>query len=345
MIRFILLTYVFCLAFTSCVSDEEIRPDSGGSPADSEARVSFSLMLSPGSQTQTRALSEADENAIYTVRLLLFREISGQMVYQFGMDRDSIRTVSPLQKVVETSLPAGTYDVVFLANAKDIINSCPVAPGYTKEEVLDALVETNTGKWKRNAIPMWGQIEGLTVNVETGVGRQNPVDMIRMMAKIDVEVDASAAADFTLTEILLYNASSRGSLAPNLINPAQPAQPAGAGGYGRMTAPLRYDAADGVTARECKRAIYVYEAPAGTGVGGTDNICLVIGGRYQGAVTTYYRVDFTGKSGGQSAFLPLLRNNYYPVKIVSVSGIGSSTPETALNTPPTHLRSGSINYN
>jgi hypothetical protein len=291
---------------------------------------------------QTRALSEADENAIQTVRLLMFKETGGVKRYCFGVNGSSIQPVSLSETTFEAMLPAGEYDIAVLANAQDIVESCTVLPGDEKSAVLGALVKTKTGKWDGSTIPMWGRAEGVTVNGETGTGTIGPVEMVRMMARVDVEVSAGAQADFTLTSVRLYNYSSRGALVPdestwpsgNLATvPTSPS----AGGYGAVASPLVFDATDGVTADGCRRIIYTFESPAGSASTLSGNTCLVIGGSYAGGTASYYRVDFAGEVSGSPVFIPLLRNSCYMIKIVRVGGSGYSTPDEALHSPPVNM--------
>jgi hypothetical protein len=326
------------LAFTACTLEEPVIADSSGSMENETAGVSFSLAISSRMQMQTQtrsALSESDENAVLSVHLLMFKEINGVMTYYFSAKGNNIQSVSSSQKTFDATLPTGEYDVAILANAQDIIDKSGIAPGDTKESVLRALVERNAGKWNRNAIPMWGQIDRLTIHAGTGISNRNTVEMIRMLARIDVEIASSASGDFSLAEVRLYNYSSQGALAPGLAG--APVQPSVAGGYAPVAAPLIFDAGDGVTAGGCERIIYVCEAPAGSDANLSGNTCLVIGGSYKGGDVTYYRVDFVGMTNNRAVFLPIVRNNRYTVKVAGVSSSGHSTPEKALASPPVNM--------
>jgi hypothetical protein len=351
--RFILLGCVACLCFTACTAEEEIIAEGNNNSNNvmSEARVNFSLVMSFRMQTQTRAsLNEEDEDDILAIRVLMFKETNGVMAYYFGASKSAIITVSPSQKNFDISLPTGQYDVVILANAQEILAQSNIALGDTKESVLKALVETNAGKWNRKTIPMWGQIKGLIIDAETGFDNNNTVEMVRMVAKIDLEVASSASSEFALANVRVYNYSSQGALAPDMSNWAPgnpilaPTQPDAPGGYAPISTPQVFDAADGVTAYECRRMIYVYEAPAGSAANLSGNTCLVVGGSYKGGAVTYYRIDFIGMENNQKVFLPLLRNNYYSVKIVSVSSNGYATPEEALTAPPINLETAPLNW-
>jgi hypothetical protein len=353
--RFILPLFACCLGFAACTMEEEMIPGANGDGAankvTSEARVEFSLTIPSRMQVQTRAaMEDADESKILSVRVLMFKETEGVMRYCFGVTKSNILVVDPSLKSFDVTLPTGEYDVVILANAQEALAQNAISLGDTKENVLRALVETNVGKWNRDYIPMWGRIDRLSIDAETGAGNNNTVEMVRMAARIDLEVTPSAAADFSLTSVRLYNYSSQGALVPDPSNLGQanlvsaPTQPAAAGGYAPVSTPLLFDAADGVRADGCERAIYLYETPAGRAESLQTNACLVVGGSYKGGAETYYRIDFVGMENGQKVFLPLLRNNYYPVKIANVSSNGYDTPEEALALHPMNIETIPLNW-
>jgi hypothetical protein len=325
----------------ACTSEEQIFTDEVYEKSH-DAKVSFSLMLP--FRMQTRALSEQDENAIQQVRLLMFKNTSGIMTYCMGVNGSNIHSNSLSQKTFDAILPAGEYDIVVLANAQDIADGSNISLGDTKENVLKALVKKNAGKWNENSIPMWGRIDNLTIHSETDFNNNSySVEMTRMLAKIDIETLASASADFSLTDIRLYNYSSQGALVPDpatwssdnmAVSPTQPSAP---GGYAAVSSPLIFDASDGVTTNGCKQIIYTCEAPAGSAENLSANTCIVIGGSYRGEATSYYKVDFAGEENNRRVFLPLLRNNYYLINIIRVSGNGYPTPEIALQSPSVNI--------
>ncbi|MDR0758431.1 MAG: hypothetical protein LBF85_11390, partial [Tannerella sp.] len=114
--------------------------------------------------------------------------------------------------------------------------------------------------------------------------------------------------------------------------------------YAPVSTPLVFGVGDGVTVDGCRQIIYTCEAPAGSAANPAGNTCLVVGGRYRSGAVTYYRIDFVGMDGGQKVFLPLLRNNYYLVKIVSVSSRGYATPDEALTSPPVNMETVLLNW-
>ena len=336
---------LLCLALLtgmSCAQDETlIYGNSSIVPESKETRVNFSIVVPSPVQTRSITKSAPDEGAVDRVFLLLFENTGGSSIYRHRIPAENITTVSNTQKEFQANLPKGTYDIVVLANATEIIATAGIALGNTIEQVFGALVETHTGKWSGTTIPMWGQLNGQSI--VDGAGFTIP--MIRMMAKIEISVTPKAAGtdkkNFKLTDIRLYNYSSRGALVPDLSTwPAdnkatRPTEPSG--GYATMAYPAREPLVF------TDSLFYTYEAPQGNaGAGMATNTCLIIGGSYQGNTTSYYRVDFVDGGGN---FLPLLRNHRYLISIIEVVGDGYSTPEMAFETARSNMQATVTEWN
>jgi hypothetical protein len=356
MMRNALLPCLFLLSCTACTLEEVITGDGeGNSPrSGSETRVNFSITVpspSPSpSSVQTRSTGNApDESAVNVAHLLLFEEINGVRTYRYRIHAENITDVSNTQKTFHANIPTGKYDIVIVANAQEILNGSGISFGDTKEQVLGALVETNSGVWNNAAVPMWGQQDSQLIDDGTDFTGRNAFRMIRMVAKIEVEVTPDAAGmnneNFALTDVRLYNYSSRGALVPDpgtwpADNRAvQPTCPAVPGGYVTVqypaNAPLIFNT----------KTFYAYEAPAGgKGQAMSGNTCIVIGGSYRGRAATYYRVDFTDRND-PDVFLPLLRNRHYLVRIIDVSGDGYPTPEMAFDATRSGMVTGIVEWN
>ncbi|GHV52705.1 hypothetical protein FACS1894181_16000 [Bacteroidia bacterium] len=364
MVRVISLLTSFLLFLAACTSEEIIT---GGSPNGSidsniqgggDTAVNFSLKVP--AQLQTRAaLSESDENAVHSISLLLFEKVNGDAIYRFRTHVTNINSVSPTQKTFSASLPKGSFDLVVLANAEQILAASSFTYGHSKEDVLNSLVEQNTGKWQRTTIPMWGKRDNLVINAQTNLTGNNAIDMVRMVAKIELEVTPQAAgsgnSNFSLLDIRLYNYSSQGALVPGLASwpsdniAVAPTQPSVPGGYGVLSypanSPLLFDSSDGVTPNGCERIIYAYEAPAGNGGSAqATNTCLVVGGSYKGGPVSYYRIDFVKQANGPTAYLPLLRNYRYSLKVLEVNGEGAPTPGGAFEAGPANIVANVLNW-
>jgi hypothetical protein len=328
------------------MDEEAIGGGNGTLPADREMRVNFSIVVP--SQVQTRATPGLpDEGSVDRVYLLLFENIAGVSTYRHKISAENLSSVSNTQKTFNASLPVGVYDIAVLANASEIIGGSGIAFGDAKEQALNALAETNPGKWSGANIPMWGRIDNQTIDESTSFTGANSIPMIRMMAKVELSVTPEAAganeSNFKLADIRLYNYSSRGALVPDLTawpadnKATRPSEPAG--GY----APMRYPDKEPLVFDT--QVFYTYEAPAGgKGAAMASNTCLIIGGSYRGGATTYYRIDFVDKSPSD-AFLPLLRNHHYLVTVIDVVGDGYPTPQLAFETASSNMHTSVVGWN
>jgi hypothetical protein len=330
-----------------CVA-EEMPPAGKGRNDITENKTPVNFSISVPSQPQTRGLT--DEDAINTIHVLLFEREQSASMYAYCIRAENISTASGTQRNFQVLLPKGNFDIAVLTNAQDIIARSGIAFGQGKDQVLRALVERNTGKWENSAIPAWGRKDNQVIDSYTEFTGRNAIQMIRMMAKVEVVLTPEAAgtngSNFVLTDIRLYNYSTQGALAPDLSTwPAdncavQPTEPAVSGGYATMSHPANPPLLFSGTT-----VFYTYEAPAGaSGAARANNTCLVIGGSYRGGSPTYYRVDFAGGSN-PVRYRPLLRNYHYLLQIVKVVGEGYPSPETALETANADMEINILSWN
>jgi hypothetical protein len=219
------------------------------------------------------------------------------------------------------------------------------------------------------AMPMWGYAKGVEVAskrdfIDSGDNKarlKRTVYLTRMVAKVNVTLgsglsaatkpDDPATPKFVLESVRVYNYNKQGYLIPNTgdanfdwstIGPHSlgvdkgqaPRIPAGS-----ATNPdTEYiERRANSSSNKLEGEIYLFEAAAGVAPAGggdyTKNVHLVIGGRFMGGSTSYYRIDFARNTGTPAAphwvYLPVLRNNSYSVTVADISGNGSPTPEKA----------------
>ncbi|MDR1003954.1 MAG: fibrobacter succinogenes major paralogous domain-containing protein, partial [Prevotellaceae bacterium] len=298
----------------------------------------------------------ADENAVSTVDLLLFRPD--------GTDRRFYRTVSATltdatTHTFQANVPVGTYDVELLTNAHSLISDAGLIPDELKATALARLTRSLAAgtRWTDSAIPAWAELANQSFTEALNLTGDKAIRPVRMLARIDVKLSTTAAgtgnANFALHSVRLYNYSTRGALCPDLTvtglwnstgnTVTLPSRPAGAATDAAAYLPATYvaksadntatgallfnadDDTDGYLPDSLVRAVYTFEAPAGSAATPETNTCLVIGGYYKGSTTeTYYRVDLKSDAG---AYLPLLRNHLYRVTITHVDHAGEPTPD------------------
>ncbi|MBK5722597.1 FimB/Mfa2 family fimbrial subunit [Dysgonomonas sp. Marseille-P4677] len=349
----LILSMLYC-----CTDENEHHKISGGK----EKLVSFSVGV-PGSGTpKTYALNEVDENEVKNIVVLLF-DPEGKYIYQpiyinkiITDDKDSkIKTFT-------AKVPEGTYKhMVLLANSNSIVSNAlnEIAVGDPKDEVCSKLLITNNGKWNTSpgssgyiGIPMWGEINDITVN--SAMAENNSVNLVRMVAKVDVVLSATSQTKFKLKSVRLYNNNDKGQVVPddtnwntvqNEVIITEPSVPVTAQ---KMQGPLIYDNNTITTTNvSCVGEIYAFEAVAGTSSTLTENTCLVIGGVYGNdpqEKETFYRVDFSNTTSGNTTYLALLRNHHYRVTITDVSASGLGTPEEAFNSRPVNIKASIIEW-
>ncbi|MBS7112201.1 MAG: FimB/Mfa2 family fimbrial subunit [Dysgonomonas mossii] len=213
----IVLLFLAGILFNSC-RDNEFAPIFGVETKE----VTFSVKIPGVSLPKTKSLNENNENEVRSIEVLLF-DNNGEYTYQpiysnvINTDEDDINI-----KTFTIKIPEGTYNMLIFANTREaisaIINS--IEEGDTKTSVLDKLVISNNGKWNTDPvstgytpIPMFGEIPSITVNAV--LSNNTPVNLVRMVSKIDVALTNTDATDnFTLESIRLYNYNNKGYIAP-----------------------------------------------------------------------------------------------------------------------------------
>ena len=330
---------------------------------DNDKMVTFTVKI-PGAGVPktpaTYALTPNQENEVTQMVVLLF-DTEGNFVFRpiyiSSSDIETSTSDSKL-KTFSIKIPEGTYDIVVLANANESLNSglMTLNEGMPKASLLGNLLLSNSGRWNAThgstnyrPIAMWGEV--IEKEISGSGFAYVTVTMVRMLAKIDVELTSvSAKANFNLQSVRLYNYTNEGQIVPYETNwnsetsvVTGPSIPFTAI---VQTTPLLYDGVsikkEGGRGVSSLSEIYTFESLAGTSSALTDNTCLVIGGIYDGdSQATYYRIDFVRQSAaggsGEANYLPLLRNHNYKINIVDVKGRGLSTPDEAFNASPENI--------
>jgi hypothetical protein len=336
------------------------------------AEISF-LASMPQVETLATRVSETGtitENKIEDIYVLVFDETSEELVYK-GAARD-LTPVGTYHESIgfKATLPVGkSYDFVILANAESLLTDISIGqtPAVTKSNVEALEVgftseNSEDNKWKTvTAIPMWGDLNGLTLSSSSDV----TFNLTRMLARISVEYapSGSAADNFFMTAIRYYNYNTSGMVVPATNNmtgsgderyattPTLPTDPGTElGEYVEYTT-----ITDG---KVCNNLIYVFENENRGEYNDEndewiDNPCLVVGGKYDSngdgdfddESVTWYRVDFIKKEENGDEWFSLLRNFSYNVMITSVSGDGYGDSDTALESVPMNMEVGVIDWN
>lgn len=378
----LLASMVLLSALSSCTDEYEREV----SPADGDAQVTFSIQL-PGSATPpTRALSDQDENEVSQIDILAFETSSGKNNGTFVYSAQCTGTITTdskdiRKKTFTVKLRQGDFDLVIIANARSIVSGASLKCKKKTEALALLTVQIPSGgKWLANntatgykSIPMWGNIGEKTINEQTNLTGTNAITLTRMVARVDVTVDAKVS-DFKLASVHVYNYNTKGSLAPKSLgspdwypgtpgndkDPSRALLPHVPTSSTLTEGPLNYDNEKdennkvkteiNTAGNKCENEIYIFESENLTGSTAkalTDRTCIVVGGKYGGddAPTTYYRVDFSKGSGPDQEFLNVLRNHQYIFNITKVTGAGYERPDIAFKSAPINIEAGVLQWN
>lgn len=340
-------------AVAGCAKDRhEPEPPVGGE----ETVVKVVLNISGQDLPVTRAMDGHKENEVREVDVLAFTDDgNGNQTFAYRRQGTGISnggSGGQYDAVFDVELVAGAnYDLVFVANARalvdGLINDGSMAPGSGKTAVLSLLLFTGTGPWDTGEdsytpFPMLGESGVVQVTDRMTV---SGVDMVRMVAAVDIRVDTP---DFTLGNIYLCNYNTTGRIAPawdaqGHIVPAVASTPNLPVEPGKQAGSYLTYSASGIN--PFNRRIYTFESAAAADADETSRsqaTCLVLEGEFAGE-NYFYRVDFCDAAGN---YMPLLRNFLYSAAVTAVEGPGYNTIADAIAsyTIPSNLRIRMLAY-
>jgi uncharacterized protein (TIGR02145 family) len=352
-------------AFSGCVKE----PISNEIDTDDEVMVVIRLPHSSRGNTP-RAITQdgVADNMVNRVDILIFYTDTDPVVANRG--RYVGRVFSNIIegdgniKTFKVRMPRGTYDLLVLANAKDIVDAAALVIGETLKTGTDTsadrlLIASLPGRptdpyviraWNNNPssldfqpFPMWGEVLSFTPETANGATEQGKmnVDLIRALAKINVRFANQTAKDkLTVANIALFNFNSGGYLVSrgynqNATNVSQQVSDA-------MTTPSSHGYSNAIPYTVAGTGldvsvdeIFLFEVKAAASA--EDAIALIIGGYYGGSSTrTYYRIDMVNSAG---EYFDIIRNYYYDVNITAINGPGYNDATEAANSKPFNITS------
>lgn len=343
------LLRIFALLFTAvamccCSDDRESFERPGG---EKQKEVTFAVQIPVPSLPSTYGLNATSENQVNSIDILLFNTSGNLTGSTLSANSIANSGTNSSTKTFTVKIPEGSYQVVILANCRDILTAAmPAINGLatkSKANVLEKLSLSQTGAWVADAanasyepFPMWGE---MPLTVSSSMPAINNMKLTRMLAKIDVSVNGSLRNDFKLTSVRLYNRYTQGSVAPLAANWSSTQNKVTAPSVlgAKTAAALAYTVATPFA--QYLNEIYTFEAAAGAAGTLATNTCLVIGGKYKGSsADTYYRIDFADLSGATPRYLPLLRNHRYDVDIKTIEAAGYASPGEAFAAKPVNIK-------
>lgn len=373
-----ILTGIILAILFGCSNDNDWNNENGTIDLGDEVMLTLELNVPTTSTPISYALTEADENKLDKLDILVFKD-NGEgnaETYLYLMHATDINNnngnVNKTFKVrVEKSARDVKHRIVLLANARNELDAVKESfnTSMTKAEVLSMIQFNSNIKWNTTSstdfvpLPMWGEATDThPITSETTGALIGPIKLLRSVARIDVglNIDDNAVAlglgeRFMMKEVKVYNANAKSLVAPDpsKINNNKALFPSLLVDEERevVTPAIRYthETADYGFIRE----IYVGEARNKPEVGqpqlNDENVfCIVVGGYYtkdgeQPNTTrlTWYRVDFyerDSEDDPQNTRFDILRNHRYKINITDVKGPGYETPEIAFNSKPLNMR-------
>jgi len=347
----------------------------------SEINVTLNIPDSRTPSVSTRSMvGEGDKNKedeVTSIDLLVFDTtnpgeeffvewVKGEILDMVFAESNSENAVSTVNFTAKLKRRRTKSQIIIIANhslTEDFVNG--FTPEVTpRKEVLEALTYSTSGQWKTDGsstggytpIPMCGEIN--LGDLKQQVTPITNVDLVRMLARIDIENNAD---NFILEEVHLANYNTTGYIVP--LSDVLPSLPTNPGKKKGET--INYSVN---LANEGKYygEIYAYESAAAVDPDkdpanpnkDLDNedirkyaTCLILKGKIgeTESPSYYYRVDFTSGEASEAQYMPLKRNYKYVVSIngVSEEGVGYGNISDAIDsyTVLSNLKTRVISYN
>ncbi|MDR0866438.1 MAG: FimB/Mfa2 family fimbrial subunit [Candidatus Symbiothrix sp.] len=355
--RSLLFLLIVSFAISSCNDiDNIVGPDFDRGKGEEQDFV-FQVAVPEVNKVQLRSMTGPQENTIDSIDIFSFYlGTDNKQHYDYHVTGQLVEsTTNPKQvKATVWTRTAAQYFVI-ITNAREEVKQL-----FSKEwknaekDAMLAELEFSLGtdhKWNAatdnyTAFPMWGEsvptfIDKIITTTPATTPQVGTIHLLRMVAKMDVELKGNATTKFNLTEVFLYNVNTNGRIVPSssvvqevngklkVSAPTLPDSPVLAGTNSDL---VSYSLTPGTTNLSLKDEIYLFEtkqpqADTLTKVA-SQATCLVIGGVYStDAKPTYYRVDFL--NADKDSLVDILRNHLYTVNITDVLGSGYDTPQEA----------------
>jgi hypothetical protein len=349
------LLIVAQLAVFACGREIEIgaKPKGG----EKEVMLKVAIPYTAPKEASTRAMGATQENAIETLDILSFKVEGGVETFQYWAQakRGGNNDEGGSFQQFNAKLLVKEYSQCFvlITNARSKVQALMANHpdgwvGQLKETMLQNLIFDLGGsdRWKAisasnyTSIPMWGETAPKIINANSTSISTDPIPLLRMIAKIDVQLDESVQGitnAFKLKSVRLYNINTLGRIVPKpgtqyvgtdmkAVKASLPSMVTSVSGpmlYTDFSSPGTVDIA-------MKGAIYLFETAAYNGGNPLLETCIVVGGLF-GAdnVESYYRLDFLATNG--TTYVDILRNHKYTFNITAVKGCGYSSVNEALN--------------
>ena len=348
-IGLLLVATLFLAGCNDRLNDEPVAPPDG-----EEVNVSLNLAV-PGMKVPV-TYAVPSEQQIAEMDVLVFNNSTQAFVARAEGLLVSEGTGDGNRVIISAVLPkADGCVLVAVANARASVNAAigTLGASFIKKDLLSLLTvslganpcwPSASGSFK--PLPMYGE-SGVINITSTLTSSAVSVDLVRMVARIDVKMNDAASE---LKAIHVYNSKGAGYVSP-IWDPATgvvdfastipnfPVVPENS-----ITTPSSYVCTVESGATGYAGLIFAFESQAMNDiVTERDKLPgLVVSATYEGMLY-FYRIDFTDSKGN---FIPLLRNHKYIININQVTGRGyySAAEAWASHGEASNLRPKILSY-
>lgn len=312
---------VLSVSLISCTKDINI-PDLA---TTSDGFVHFTVNV-PAATIPRKSSQIPAEVQINEVQVLVFEDgLYSYMRPGLNLDQ-STGNVTFLARLNSSNVPTTIY---LIANNNDFVKANEPIENASIEEVKTLLDLAYTSDGVNGNVALWGSYlfeTGISASVQFAA---EPISLLRAVARVDVEVTPTAAAQFRLNSIRVFRASDKIQIIPNGFNNgtsvSEPSIPSN-------TNVVNTNPINTTSAIMSQAQVYLPESAAPNQI--SDATCIVVGGFYDDRTTeSFYRLDFNPNGDGYQLG-QVLRNHRYVFSINEVGNSGFTSPEEAANSSP-----------
>ena len=332
------------LGWSGCVNTEVMDEPA---PGTDKVQVKFQVELPDVTTPATRGIQTETEASVSNFYVLLFdsadKFVDKKIVPASSFTSETSGAGSTAKEIkafttalIKSANAADTYNIVLLANipASGALKTAvdAIAVGADRATVLTALTQTYAGN-PTMPVPM-ASIPKTAVQISEGMSALS-FDMIRMVARIDVELATAVATSYSVKQVLFYNYNTIGRVWTNNYSGTTTTGIATLSNRGTAAAGSSYAVANtrsgGLALTNFEALMYAQEATVSAVA---NRPCIVIELEDKSGVSQgFYRADFWSNTGTPQ-YLDILRNHRYQFTVTEVNGTGFSTPDDAYNSTP-----------
>jgi len=236
-LRFILTGIIIITLFGGCSNDDDWNNNNGTIDLGDEVMLTLELNVPTASTPITYALSEADENKLEELDILVFRDNgeNNAETYLYHMhatdiDNNNGNMDKKFKVRVEKTNGDEQHRIVLLANTRDAIDAVKESftTSMSKAEILSMIQFNSNIKWNTTSstdfvpLPMWGETANTQSITSATTGSSiGTIKLLRSVARIDVglDIDDNDIAQglgnrFKIEDVKVYNANAKSLAAP-----------------------------------------------------------------------------------------------------------------------------------